>query len=156
MLPTYSMPKLKDLSQGSRITFVREFRLMSLNDVSDKLGLKGKDKGKTMTRYEKEKISPKDDRLLEITEILKVSTNSIKEYKFEKSIDLIYHFMWLEELLPNYRIDLCDVPNINHKDSILFKKCLEEWNIMRAKRAKREISYETYIEWKLNYEIEND
>ena len=37
----YTKPKLKDLSQGSRIAFVRQFRLMKQDDVSDKLGLTG-------------------------------------------------------------------------------------------------------------------
>lgn len=31
------------------------------------------------------------------------------------------------------------------------KQFLNEWNIMREKRSKREVSYEKYIEWKLNY-----
>lgn len=35
----------------------------------------------------------------------------------------------------------------------MYKSCLEEWSLMRNKRAKREISYENYIEWKLNYTI---
>jgi len=101
MEPTYSMPNLKDLSQGSRITFVREFRLMSLNGVSEKLGLKGK----TKTRYETGEFYPKEARLLEIAEILNVSANSIKEYKFKEPTDLIYHFMWLEESDPDFKMD---------------------------------------------------
>ena len=32
-------PKLKDLSQGSRIAFVRRFRFVTQDYVSDKLGL---------------------------------------------------------------------------------------------------------------------
>ncbi len=49
----YTKPKLKDLSQGSRIAFVRQFRLMKQDDVSDKLGLTGECKRRTITRYEK-------------------------------------------------------------------------------------------------------
>lgn len=33
----YTKSKLKDLSQGSRIVFIRQFRLMTQDDVSDKL-----------------------------------------------------------------------------------------------------------------------
>lgn len=33
----YSKPELKDLSQGSRITFIRQFRYMTQDEVSDKL-----------------------------------------------------------------------------------------------------------------------
>ncbi len=49
----YTKPKLKDLSQGSRIAFVRQFRLMTQDDVSDRSGLTGECKRRTMTRYEK-------------------------------------------------------------------------------------------------------
>ncbi len=37
----YTKPILKDLSQGSRIAFVRQFRLMTQDEVSDKLGITG-------------------------------------------------------------------------------------------------------------------
>lgn len=47
----YTKPKLKDMSQGSRIAFVRQFRLMTQDNVSDKLGLTGECKRKTMIRY---------------------------------------------------------------------------------------------------------
>lgn len=49
----YTKPKLKDLSQGSRISFARQFRLMSQDEVSDKIGITGECKRRTMTRYEK-------------------------------------------------------------------------------------------------------
>lgn len=152
----YTKPKLKDLSQGSRIAFVRQLRLMTQDDVSDKLGLTGECKRRTMTRYEKGDRNPKDDRTLEIATILNVNVNSIKKYNFKDSIDIIYTLMWLEEFLPNYQIDLDKVPNINDKELITIKSFLNEWNVMREKRAKREISYEKYIDWKLNYEIKGD
>ena len=47
----YTKPKLKDMSQGSRIAFVRQFRLMTQDNVSDKLGLTVECKRKTMIRY---------------------------------------------------------------------------------------------------------
>lgn len=37
----YSKSELKDLSQGSRIAFIRQFRYMTQDEVSDKLGLTG-------------------------------------------------------------------------------------------------------------------
>lgn len=111
----YTKPRLKDLLQGSRIAFARQFRLMTQDEVSDKLGLNGECKRRTMTRYEKGNRNPKKDRLIEIAKILNVNINSIKEYEFKESIDIIYIFMWLEELLPNYQIDLDKVANINEK-----------------------------------------
>ena len=69
----YTKPKLKDLSQGSRIAFARQFRLVTQDNVSDKLGLAGECKRRTMTRYEKGERNPKDDRTLEcIKNVLKM------------------------------------------------------------------------------------
>ena len=149
----YTKPKLKDLSQGSRVAFARQFRFLTQDDVSDKLGLTGDCKRRTMTRYEKGDRNPKDERLTEIANILNVSFNSIKKYDYNNLIDLIYTLMWLEELIPNYYINFSDVPNINELYIVTIKKFYDEWNIMRNKRLKREISYKEYIEWKLNYDL---
>lgn len=151
----YTKPELKDLSQGSRIAFVRQFRLMTQDEVSDKLGITGECKRRTMTRYEKGERNPKDDRTLELSKILNVSFNAIKNYDYKSSIDILYTLMWLEELLPKYQIDVYKVPNINYQ-VISFKKFIDEWENMRLKRNKREITYEEYIQWKLTYEVGNN
>lgn len=149
----YMKPELDDLSQGSRIAFARQFRFMTQDNVSDKLGLTGVCKRRTMTRYERGDRNPKDDRTLEISQILNVSLNSIKKYDYKDPIDVLYTFMWLEEIIPKYKIDLSKVPNVK-KDNILFiKRFIDEWEEMRSKRNKREISYDEYIEWKLTYEV---
>ena len=150
----YTKPVLKDLSQGSRIAFARQFRRVSQDYVSDNLGLTGECKRRTMTRYEKGERNPKDDRTLEISKILNVNFNSIKKYDFNNPIDLIYIFLWLEELIPNYQIDLSIIQNVKNKDVLTYKNFIDEWNVMRKKRKYREISYEDYIEWKLNFELE--
>ena len=150
----YTKPVLKDLSQGSRIAFARQFRRVSQDYVSDNLGLTGECKRRTMTRYEKGERNPKDDRTLEISKILNVNYNSIKKYDFNNPIDLIYIFLWLEELIPNYQIDLSIIQNVKNKDVLTYKNFIDEWNVMRKKRKYREISYEEYIEWKLNFELE--
>ena len=152
----YTKPVLKDLSQGSRIAFARQFRRVSQDYVSDNLGLTGECKRRTMTRYEKGERNPKDDRTLEISKILNVNFNSIKKYDFNNPIDLIYIFLWLEELIPNYQIDLSIIQNVKNKDVLTYKNFIDEWNVMRKKRKYREISYEEYIEWKFNFELEVD
>ena len=152
----YTKPLLKDLSQGSRIAFVRQFRLMTQDEVSDKLGLTGECKRRTMTRYEKGNRNPKNDRTMEIAHILNVNIASIKKYDYKNVEDIIYTLMWLEELLPNYHIDLSDVSSVKNNTILELKKFLDEWNIMRNKRMKREISYNDYIDWKLNYKIKED
>ena len=109
-----------------------------------------------MTRYEKGDRNPKLKRLEEISSILKVNINSLKEYDFNNSIDVVYIFMWLEELISNYVIDVSKVPRVDEYYIDVVKKSLEEWTDMRIKRLKKEISYEDYIEWKLNYEIKEE
>ena len=151
----YTKPELVDLSQGSRIAFARQFRFMTQDDVSDKLGLTGECKRRTITRYEKGNRNPKDDRTSKIAKILDININAIKKYDYKEPIDLLYTLMWLEELIPNYQIDISKVPNINDENIVMFKQFINEWNVMREKRNKREITYEEYIEWKLTYEVKS-
>ena len=151
----YTKPELVDLSQGSRIAFARQFRFMTQDDVSDKLGLTGECKRRTMTRYEKGNRNPKDDRTSEIAKILDININAIKKYDYKEPIDLLYTLMWLEELIPKYQIDISKVPNINDENIVMFKQFINEWNVMREKRNKREITYEEYIQWKLTYEVKS-
>lgn len=151
----YTKPKLKDMSQGSRIAFARQFRLMTQDNVSDKLGLTGECKRRTMTRYEKGNRNPKEDRAREIANILDVNYNAIKKYDFIETIGIIYYLMWLEELLLNYQIDLSNVANVDEKQILIIKKFVSEWSIIRNKRQKREITYNEYINWKLNYTLED-
>lgn len=66
----YVKPELKDLSQGSRIAFVRELRHLSQDKISKLLGLTGECKRRTMTRYEKGDRNLKDDRTRIIAEII--------------------------------------------------------------------------------------
>ena len=151
----YTKPELVDLSQGSRIAFARQFRFMTQDDGSDKLGLTGECKRRTMTRYEKGNRNPKDDRTSEIAKILDININAIKKYDYKEPIDLLYTLMWLEELIPKYQIDISKVPNINDENIVMFKQFINERNVMREKRNKREITYEEYIEWKLTYEVKS-
>ena len=74
----YTKPELKDLSQGSRIAFVRQFRRMTQDEVSDKLGLDGENKRRSMARFESSDRKPKDERTMELSKILNVSFNAIK------------------------------------------------------------------------------
>ena len=90
MFNFYTYPELRDLSQGSRIVFARQFKHMTQDNVSDKLGLTGECKRRTMTRYEKGDRNPKFDRTLEIARKLNISVNAIKKYDYKDPIDIIY------------------------------------------------------------------
>lgn len=149
----YLKPKLKDLTQGSRIAFARQFRRLTQDEVSEKLGLSGESKRINMTRYEKGERTPKEDRLGEIANILKVNPRSIGKYDFESPLDIVYMFMWLEELYPKMNVDLAMSEQLQNKTDALISNFIKEWQQMKQKRKKREISYEEYIEWKLTFQM---
>lgn len=149
----YSKPKLKDLTQGSRIAFARQFRKMTQDEVSKKLGLEGKSKRVNITRYEKGERNPKEDRIMEIANILKINPKSIEKYDFSNSLDIIYFFFWLEELYPKINVDLELSEQLQNKTDALVDNFIKLWKEMKQKRKNREISYEEYIEWKLTFEM---
>ena len=149
----YFKPELRNLSQGERIAFVRQFRGFTQDNISEKLGITGENKRRTMTRYERGERSPKSDRLLEISKILNVNVNCIREYDFAKTENIIYFLLWLEEIYPKVNIDFCISKYFRDSRDNMPLKFKEEWEYMRNLREKREISYEKYVEWKLNYEV---
>lgn len=149
----YSKPKLKDLTQGSRIAFARQFRKMTQDEVSKKLGLEGKSKRVNITRYEKGERNPKEDRIMEIANILKINPKSIEKYDFSNSLDIVYFFFWLEELYPKINVDLELPEQFQNKTDALVDNFIKLWKEMKQKRKNREISYEEYIEWKLTFEM---
>ena len=77
---------------------------------------------------------------------------------------LIYLFFWLEEYIPNYRLDLSQIKNIDDSKIKVLINSLLEWKKQKIKRDNHEISddlIEIFIEkievkkdkmkWKLNY-----
>ena len=149
----YLKPELKDLSQGSRIAFAREFRYMTQDNVSDKLGLTGECKRRSMARYERGDRVPKEERLQEIANILNINVKCLKEYDFKNEEDMIYILLWMEELYPRMNIDLGLSETIPKESENKLKRFFEEWNVMKEKRANFELSYDDYVEWKLQYDF---
>lgn len=145
----YLRPELYDLSQGTRIKFVRIFRHLTQDNISDDLGITGENKRRTLTRYEKGDRNPSKSRLQELSKILLVNDNLIKQYEFKCVSDILYFLLWLEEMFPKIRIDL----GTNDETINLF---FDEWNNMRDKKQKMIINYEEYFEWKINYKVKKD
>ena len=145
----YLRPELYDLSQGNRIKFVRIFRHLTQDNVSDDLGITGENKRRTLTRYEKGDRNPSKSRLQQLSKILLVNDNLIKQYDFKNISDILYFLLWLEEMFPKMRIDL-------GSDNKMINSFFYEWNSMRNKKQKMIINYEEYIEWKLNYKVKED
>ena len=148
----YLKPQLKNLSQGERIAFVRQFRRMTQDEVSDKLGLDGENKRRSMVRYESGDRKPKENRLLEIANILKVNPKIIKEYNFQNQEDLIYMLLWMEEQYPRMSLDFNILEYLQDQNKLLLN-FMDEWNDMRRKRLSHEITYDEYVEWKFQYEV---
>ena len=149
----YLKPELKDLSQGSRIAFAREFRYLTQDNVSDKLGLTGECKRRSMARYERGDRVPKEERLQEIANILNINVKCLKEYDFKNEEDMIYILLWMEELYPRMNIDLGLSESLPKESDIKLKRFFEEWNAMKEKRVNLELSYDDYVEWKLQYDF---
>lgn len=105
-----------------------------------------------MTRYEKCNRTPKEDRLLELANILKVNPKIIKEYHFQNQENLIYILLWMEEKYSRMIIDFNILEYLQQENKLLLN-FMEEWNDMRRKRLSNEITYEEYIEWKFQYEV---
>ena len=150
----YLKPELDDISQGQRISFARQFRRFTQNDLSDNLGITGENKRRTMTRYEKGERNPKNDRTKIIADILKVNYNAIKKYDYKNPVDVVYTLMWLEELMPVIKVDLEDI-KLYDKDLIKIHKGIHVWKLMQSRRERKEISYKEYVEWKLTVDMED-
>lgn len=142
----YLKHALDELSQGQRISFARQIRLLTQDDLSDKLGITGDNKRRTITKYEKGEINPKEDRTRTIADILKINYNAIKFYDYKNPIDIVYTLMWLEELISSIKIELPEMKQYQEKDLLIIQKEIHEWNLMKSKRQQREITYKDYIE----------
>lgn len=151
----FRKPTLKNLSQGARLEYVRRLRHMDADDVAEYFGFGGDDPHKTFRYYENNDRDSSKERLMDIADLYEVSVNAIKRYDFNNPIDVIYFHMWLEEEFPYYEItfDSDSFEKTEYNDIV--QKAMREWKEMRDKRENLEISDEEYLEWKLNYEIEN-
>ena len=151
----FKKPILKNLSQGARLEYVRKLRHMNQDDVAEYFGFGGTDPHKTFNSYETNYRSPSNERLKEIAELYEVSVNAIKKYDFNNPIDVVYFYMWLEEQFPYYEI-IFDNDSYEKTDYNEIVQCaFREWKLMREKRENFEISDDEYLEWKLNFEINN-
>ncbi len=63
--------------------------------------------------------------------------------------------MWKEELIPYYEVDLDGISNNLNEYAKDLVKGLNEWKEMKEKRENMEIPIQEYIDWKLNFRLEN-
>ena len=146
----YIKPMMKDLSQGSRLSYIRQIRHMTQEEVADHFHLEGESKVRTIQRYERNDRIPKDERLEELAKLYNVNINSIKQYSFNNNEDIIYIMMWLEEKFENYEVDIRNSIHADSDSNIAILKRFDEWMEMRNKKISGEITADEYLEWKFS------
>ena len=152
----FLMPFLKNLSQGARLEYIREFRHMTKDEVADYFGFGGEDKSRSISRYENNSRTPHSGKLEEFAKLYNVNINAIKEFDYDNPIDTIYMFMWLEEQFPGYELDIANGRCKGTAYNLNVQNGVRKWEEMRAKKDRKEITNEEYIEWKLHFEIKNE
>ena len=149
-------PELENLSQGARLKFVRKLRYMKKEDVAEFLKLGGKNPTDTVSKYERNEREAELKRFKKLSELFNVSVYAIQRYNFTDSNEVVHYHMWEEELCPysEFILNIDAMKNTYYNKDII--RGLEEWEKMRIKREKREISDSDYIEWKLNFKLEKE
>lgn len=148
-------PELENLSQGARLKFVRELRYMSKLNVAEFLELGGEKPTDSIDKYERNAREPQPERLKELAELFDVSNYAIRRYNFVDPNEVIYQHMWEEELCPysEFIFDKDAMKKTFYNEDIIRE--FEAWEEMRERRINGEITDSEYIEWKLNFDLEN-
>lgn len=98
---------------------------------------------------------PDDKNLDEFIKLYDVSSKALKDYDFIDPVDTIYIKMWFEEEFP-YTENNLDYSNCKFTPyNMNVINGLNEWAKMREKLDNGEISCEEYIDWKLNFKLQN-
>ena len=145
----FSKPCLRDLTVGSRIAFLRQFRRMSRSELGRMIGLSEENTNRIMSRYERAVVQPDGDKIRKIADILKVNVRMLSEYNMDKPEDLFYLMLWLEELCPNFTFTRTEATAPENMAQDYLSKHYYKWHDMRKRYRNNEISYEDYWEWKL-------
>jgi len=148
-------PKLRDLTKGARLEYIRIFRCMERDDVTEYFGFGGKDPNRTIRNYEENSVNPLPPRMEELAELYDVSIDAIRDYDLSNPIDLVYIAMWEEELMPFFDINIDNIASRLSDYGKCVLEGLREWKEMKEKRENMEISTADYIAWKLNFSFED-
>lgn len=148
-------PELENLSQGARLKFVRELRYMSKPNVAEFLELGGEKPTDSIDKYERNAREPQLERLKELVDLFDVSDYAIRSYNFVDPNEVIYQHMWEEELCPysEFIFDKGAMKKTFYNENII--RGFEAWEEMKERRMNGEISDSEYIDWKLNFDLEN-
>ncbi len=110
------------------------------------LELRGEKPTDSIDKYERNAREPQPERLEELAELFDVSNYAIRKYNFVDPNEVIYYYMWEEELCPysEYIFDKDAMKKAYYNEDII--RGLEEWGEMRERKMKGEISDQEYKE----------
>ena len=126
---------------------------MSKPNVAEFLQLGGEKTTDSIDKYERNARKPQPERLEDLAELFDVSNYAIRRYNFVDPNEVLYYHMWEEELCPysEFIFDKNAMKKTFYNEDII--RGFEEWEEMRERRLKGEISDSEYIEWKLNFDL---
>ena len=150
------LPRLRSLSCGARIAYIRQFRGMTQQCLGEAIGLEKEKVRNRVCRYEKDGRIPKRDRLVKIAEVLSVSEGMLRNYDFRDPTDFIYEVLWIEELFPEMDIVLHKGNLLEYETCECFSLFYKEWRKMQKNLQKGMISRREYVEWKLTYVVPDE
>ena len=128
---------------------------MSKPNVAEFLELGGERPTDRIDKYERNAREPQPERLEDLAELFDVSDYAIRRYNFVDPNEVIYQHMWEEELCTysEFIFDKDAMKKTFYNENII--RGFEEWEEMRERRINGEISDSEYIDWKLNFDLDN-
>lgn len=143
---------LRSLSVGSRISFLRQLRGMTQQELGNEIGIKGKKARNIICRYERTGRIPRNNVLEKIATVLDVNLNFIKKYDFSDPMDIYYLMIWSEELCSEFVCTMTDSISVSNVAQSIISKRYKDWYRARRKYKKKEITREDYLKWKFGLE----
>lgn len=141
---------------GERIRFIRKKHNMTQKYLGLKLGFGEKNADSRVAQYENGRREPREDMLVDIANILQVSTLALDNPNLDNRIRLMHTLFAIEDIygLTIDRINgkLCLVPDESRPECFTgLYGCLNEWNETKEKLKSGEITEGQYDDWRYNY-----
>lgn len=141
---------------GERIRFIRKKLNMTQKYLGLKLGFGEKNADSRVAQYENGRREPREGMLVDIANILQVSTLALDNPNLDNHIRLMHTLFAIEDIygLTIDRINgkLCLVPDESRPECFTgLYSYLNEWNEIKEKLKNGEITEGQYDEWRYNY-----
>ena len=127
---------------------------MTQEELGEKIEMSPGRRRNRICRYDRGTRNPKDDRVEKMAEVLEINVAMIKSYDFKNPMDIVYILLWLEDVSPDYILKSSGAKSFVNNTSTCIKKALKEWQSVKNKLKKVEISETEYTEWKFTHKWE--